>query len=137
VEEEENHLFPKILRYEACLRDKTVHPEFHQGSLQNYMATPKAQQDFRFFRDCATLAQKVRSLEAKYSDSIAMQELAGFMESLRDKLNRHYELEAKVLHITALELERNLFNMTIDGHPAMAFQRRGPMDSGIMRLDLG
>jgi iron-sulfur cluster repair protein YtfE (RIC family) len=137
IAEEENHLFPKILRYEACLRDRSVHPEFHRGSLQAYMATPKAKEDKRFYQDGSALALRLRALEAKHQGSIPAQELAELMETLRDKLTDHYELESTVLYTTARELERNLYNLTIDGHPAMAFQRRGPMDSGIMRLDEG
>lgn len=137
IEEEETRLFPKILRYEACLRDRSVHPEFHRGSLQSYMATPKAKEDRKFYQDGAALAYRMRALETKYQGSIAAKELADLMETLRDKLSDHYELESKSLFSIARDLERSLYNMTIDGHPAMAYQRRGPMDSGIMRLDEG
>ncbi len=137
IEEEESVLFPKILRYEACLRDRSVHPEFHRGSLQSYLATPKAKEDRKFYQDGDTLAHRMRTLEAKYPGSIVARELADLMETMRDKLSDHYELESNSLFSIARELERSLYNMSIDGNPAMAYQRRGPMDSGIMRLDEG
>ena len=120
VEEEESYLFPKILRYEACLRDRKVHPEFHQGSLQTYFATPRAREDRRFYQDSAAIAQRIRTLEAAYPTSVSARDLAEMMESLRDKLIDHYELESKILYSAAIELERILYNMTIDGHPNMA-----------------
>ena len=136
-EEEENHIFPKILRYEACLRDRRVHPEFHRGSLQKYMATPKAKEDRRFYEEAANLAHRMKAIEVKHKSSLVAQELTNLMEALNEKLQDHYELEFNTLFTAARELERSLYNMTIDGHPAMVFQQRGPMDSGIMRLDLG
>ena len=35
IDQEEGYLFPKVLRYEACLKDRKVHPEFHLGSIQD------------------------------------------------------------------------------------------------------
>jgi iron-sulfur cluster repair protein YtfE (RIC family) len=137
VEDEESYLFPKILRYEACLRDRRVHPEFHKGSLRNYMASPMAKQDNQFYIAGETIAQQMRALELDYPEAIAGSDLVKLMDSLNDKLHEHNELESKTLFATAIELERSLYNMSIDGHPAMASQRRGPMDSGIMRLSEG
>ncbi len=137
VEEEENHIFLKILRYEACLRDHSVHPEFHRGSLQKYMATPKAKEDRRFYEEATSLAHGMKVIETNHESSLVAKELADLMETLNVKLQDHYDLEFNTLFTSARELERSLYNMTIDGHPAMVIQQRGPMDSGIMRLDLG
>lgn len=137
IDQEESFLFPKVLRYEACLRDRNVHPEFHLGSIQTYMATQDAKEGRCFYADAALLAQRMRTHEITHSASIAGRELAELMENLRDKLNAHYELESTALYTAARDLERSLYNKSIDGDPTVAFQRRGPMDSGIMRLDEG
>jgi iron-sulfur cluster repair protein YtfE (RIC family) len=137
IDQEEGYLFPKVLRYEACLRDRNVHPEFHHGSIQTYMSTLEAQQGRRFYAECNTLAGRMRAHELAHPGSIAARELAELFERLRDKLNAHYELETHSLNTAARHLERSLYNKSIDGDPAVVFQRRGPMDSGIMRLDEG
>jgi hypothetical protein len=137
IEAEETTLFPKILRYEACLQDRFVHPEFHRGSLQTYPSSPQARADRRFFLDAETLAARTLSLQTQFPESAVVQKLAESMESLRNKLSEHAERTAHSLLATACELERSLYNMTIDGDPAIAVYSRGPMDSGIMRLNLG
>jgi hypothetical protein len=137
IDQEEGYLFPKILRYEACLRDRNVHPEFHLGSIQSYMATQDARESRRFYGHAAKLAQRMRLHEQEHPESFAARDLADLFESLRDKLNSHYELEATALYTAARDMERSLYNKTIDGDPAVAVQKRGPMDSGITRLGEG
>jgi iron-sulfur cluster repair protein YtfE (RIC family) len=137
IDQEEGYLFPKVLRYEACLKDNNVHPEFHHGSVQSYMATLEAQEGRQFYSDCNTLAGRMRAHELAHPTSIAARELAELFERLRDKLNAHFDLETNSLYTAARSLERNLYNKSIDGDPAVALHRRGPMDSGIMRLDEG
>lgn len=137
IDQEEGYLFPKVLRYEACLKDRNVHPEFHLGSVQDYMAALEAQEGLQFYAECNVLAGCMRAHERSHPGSIAAQELAELFERLRDKLNAHHELEKKSLYTAARDLERSLFNKSIDGDPAVTSRRRGPMDSGIMRLDEG
>jgi iron-sulfur cluster repair protein YtfE (RIC family) len=137
IDQEEGYLFPKVLRYEACLRDRNVHPEFHLGSIQTYMANQDAKEGRQFYANIAALARRMRAHESAYPGSISAGEMAELTESLRDKLNAHYDLESKALYTAARDLERSLYNKSIDGDPAVAFHRRGPMDSGIMRLGEG
>lgn len=135
VDEEENTLFPKILRYEACLRDSRVHPEFHRGSIQSYMAIRLDQEEKRLHRAGDALAGKIRAHSETHADSFTATELLNLLGRMREKLDDHGELEARVLFPTARDMERNLYNLSIGGDPAVAFQRRGPMDSGILRLE--
>jgi len=120
IVEEENFLFPRILRYEACLRDRNVNPEFHRGSLQSYLATPKSKDKRKFYQEAVTLAYRIRTLEARIPTSLVAKELTELMDSLSEKLTDHLELENKALFTTARDLERHLYNMTIDGQPALA-----------------
>ncbi len=137
IEAEETTLFPKILRYEACQVDRNVHPEFHRGSLQMYPSTHQAKVDRQFFKDADSLALRLKSLASQFQESAVVGQLAELMESLRIKLAEHANLTGNSLLPIACELERSLYNRTIDGDPALAVSTRGPMDSGIMRLNLG
>ena len=135
IDQEEGYLFPKVLRYEACLRDRNVHPEFHRGSIQSYMATRTAQEGRQFYKNCEDFARRLEAHAGAHPGSPAALELAETAARLSAKLNAHFELEAKTLYVAARELERSLYNKSIDGDPAVAVYRRGPMDSGIMRLE--
>jgi iron-sulfur cluster repair protein YtfE (RIC family) len=135
VDEEETFLFPKILRYEACLRDSRVHPEFHRGSIQSYMTIRLNQEEKRLFGALDALAEKIRLHAKAHTDSFTAGELIKLLDRLREKLNDHGDLESKILFPTAREMEKNLYNMSINGDPAVVYHRRGPMDSGIRRLE--
>jgi iron-sulfur cluster repair protein YtfE (RIC family) len=135
VDQEEGYLFPKVLRYEACLRDRNVHPEFHRGSIQSFMATREAQAGRRIHLTCEIFAHRLEAHAAAHPASPAASDLAGIAARLSAKLNAHFDLEAKTLYVAARELERSLYNKSIDGDPAVVVHRRGPMDSGIMRLE--
>jgi iron-sulfur cluster repair protein YtfE (RIC family) len=135
IEQEEGFLFPRVLRYEACLRDRNVHPEFHRGSIQSFMATREAQVGRQFYKTCETFAHRLVAHAAAHPASPAAEELAETASRLSAKLAAHFDLETKVLYVAARDLERSLYNMSIDGDPAVVMHRRGPMDSGIMRLE--
>jgi iron-sulfur cluster repair protein YtfE (RIC family) len=135
VDQEEGFLFPRILRYEACLRDRNVHPEFHRGSIQSFMATRDAQAGRDFYQTCYVLARRFEAHASAHPASPAAGELAGTATRLSARLRDHFDLESKILYVAARELERSLYNMSIDGDPAVVTHRRGPMDSGILRLE--
>ncbi len=135
VEEEEGYLFPKVLRYEACLRDNRVHPEFHRGSIQSYMAIRLSREEKDLYAACDSLTGRIRAHASAHADSFAASELLNLLGTLRQKLHDHGDLENRILFPSARDMERNLYNLSINGDPAVAFQRRGPMDSGILRLE--
>lgn len=135
VEQEEGFLFPKVLRYEACLRDRNVHPEFHRGSVQSYMAAREARDGRRFYLTCDALSRRIQAHADAHPDSAAAADLASLAARLNAKLAAHLDLENKILYVAARDLERSLYNRSIDGDPTVVGQRRGPMDSGIMRLE--
>jgi iron-sulfur cluster repair protein YtfE (RIC family) len=135
MEEEETFLFPKILRYEACMRDNHVHPEFHKGSVQAYMAMRLAQDSRSIRRSLEALVASIAGHAERHEGSFAAQELLEIVTRFRERLDHHRELEANALFPIARELERNLYNLSIGGDPAVAYNRRGPMDSGIRRLE--
>jgi iron-sulfur cluster repair protein YtfE (RIC family) len=135
IDQEEGYLFPKVLRYEACLRDRNVHPEFHRGSIQSFMATRDAQAGRSLSQTCEAFARRAEAHAAAHPSSPTAAALAETALRLSAKLNAHFGLESKILYVAARELERSLYNKSIDGDPAVVVHRRGPMDSGIMRLE--
>ncbi len=136
VDEEETYLFPKILRYEASLRDNRIHPEFHRGSIQSYMAIRLDQEEKRLYKACDLLSEKIRVHSETHIDSFTAGELLAMLGRMREKLNDHGDLEARILFPTAREMEKSLYNLSINGD-LVGSARRGPMDSGILRLDVG
>lgn len=135
MDDEETNLFPKILRYEACMRDNRVHPEFHKGSVQAYMAIRLSQDSRAVMRGFDGLLASIREHIALHPDSFAARELEELAVRLRARVEAHRELEANALFPSARALEKNLYNLSIGGDPAVAYHRRGPMDSGILRLE--
>lgn len=135
LDEEEGWLFPKILRYEACLRDGQVHPEFHRGSIQEYMAIRMNQEEKRLCQGSDAVAERIRLHAQAHADSYAARELIVLLDAMRRRLIAHGDLETGILFPKALEMERKLYNLSINGSPAVAYRRRGPMDSGILRLE--
>ena len=134
-EEEEIYLFPKVLRYEACLRDHRVHPEFHKGSVQSHLASRSTQDGKRALHSLSVLTGWAQEHAKAHAGSVAARDLLDLLTRFLARFQAHVKLEAEVLFPVATELERNLYNLSIDGDPAVAFHRRGPMDSGILRLE--
>lgn len=135
IDQEETILFPKVLRYEACLRDRNVHPEFHRGSVQSFMANREAREGDQLYLECETLAGRMTAHFAAHPACPAAEKLAELFLRLSEKVSAHRELETRALYSAARDLERSLYNKSIDGDPAVVMRRAGPMDSGIMRLD--
>ena len=127
-------MFPKILRYEASLRDPRVNPEFHSGSVLTYPATHASGIEDRVTRAGAELAEKARVAAREYPASFVLGKLSELLVRLEAKLCAHAILELKILLPMAKELEKNLYNLAIGGDPLVAYRRQSPLDSGVSRL---
>ncbi len=133
MEDEETRLFPRILRYEACLRDPRVHPEFQQGSLQLEIANRSGRFSAQRRETFPLMLSQARRFEAARPENPGLSLLANDIEQFDARLEVHERLEVDSLFPMALEMERTLYNLSIDGTHASP-RVRGPMDSGIMRL---
>jgi iron-sulfur cluster repair protein YtfE (RIC family) len=131
---EETQVFPRILRYEACLRDPRVHPEFQRGSLHIAIANRMSRFSVRRQRVFQDFLNRVRKAEGASPNHPGMPHLAQRLDEFRQGLSAHEELEFETLFPMALEMERTLYNLSIEGAHAPSQRVRGPMDSGIMRL---
>jgi len=129
----ESHLYPRILRYEACLQDSRIHPEFHHGSLQ--MAVAKRSRHIAGLRQNVfpRLISLAEGLEADSLDSTGLT-VAKSLESFFERLQAHENLEFDTLFPLGIEMERTLYNSSINGGQPDFHRVRGPMDSGITRL---
>ncbi len=132
---EEDFLFPKILRNEACLTDAKVHPEFHRGSLHIYLATKNSNQEFTNPAPLRSLLEKTQEHLAHDSQSFYAQNLFDSLLGFQVRLGEYRRLEQEILHVRALKTERELYNRSIRGDSRANFER-DPRDSGILRLSL-
>lgn len=133
ISEEEDILFPKVLRYEACLRDNRVHPEFHSGSIQSYMAVRLTQEEKQLAQAGDHLTDRIQQHAETHGDSSVAAGLHALLGAMRERLEDHGNLEARVLFPTAREMEKTLYNLGINGDPTVVLRRRGPKDSDTLR----
>ncbi len=134
TELEETQIFPRVLRYEACLQDPRVHPEFQKGSLQIVIANRMSRFSFRRKYFFPAFLERVGQLGQNGLDPSGTITLIQRLEEFHAELLEHELLEFDTLFPMALEMERTLYNLSIEGAPITANRVRGPMDSGIVRL---
>jgi iron-sulfur cluster repair protein YtfE (RIC family) len=115
IETEESHFFPRVLRYESCLRDPAVDPEFNGGSLRLAIA-------YRHSHAPGLHPDRLRRLEDRLSDTHAASTgnpwadmLIARLGDFRAQFEEHERLESDVLYPMALEMEMTLYNLTISG----------------------
>ena len=122
IDTEETHFFPRVLRYEACLRDASVNPEFNGGSLRVAVAYRKSHApDLN--------PDRLGKLIERLTDTHAIRDGNHWAELLVTRLNdfhaqftEHERLESDVLYPMALEMEKTLYNLSIAGISAKASQ---------------
>lgn len=134
MEDEEKILFPRILRYDACMRLPRIHPEFHQGSLLGLVANHRSRMRSRLERRMRDLGARFGTLGADDDDSPSGGDLKLRWRSFQDEWEEHEALESRILFPRAIGMERSLYNQSIQGGPMTAHQVPGPFDSGLVRL---
>ncbi len=134
MDEEETFIFPRILRCEASLKDSKVHPEFNAGSVQIFVATRSPRLVSRTLGSMGEMVDRAGRLATQLGlPSPESSDLHALMTNFLHRLRTHTRLETEVLFPMGLELERTLFNLSIDGK-VDARSVRGPFDSGVIRL---
>jgi hypothetical protein len=111
-----------------------VNPEFQRGSLQIAVANRMSRFSVRRQRLIPEFLERVRRVQDLRPDHPGLPHLALRLEELQADLLAHEEHEFETLYPMALEMERTLYNLSIEGVHAASHRVRGPMDSGIMRL---
>lgn len=134
MDEEETHIFPRIMRCEASLKDSSVHPEFNAGSVQIFVATRSARLVQRTETSLTEMVERAARVVADLGlPSPEGRNLQDLLTHFLARLRAHTHLETQRLFPAGLELERTLYNLSIGGKFATR-RTRGPLDSGVIRL---
>jgi iron-sulfur cluster repair protein YtfE (RIC family) len=115
VEEDERELFPRVLRYEASLRDPRVDPEFNGGSLRKAVAYRTAAAGHDLLEALKDLLAGLGKVGAAREGCPWLSLVGDRLTELRDRLATHEKLKAEVLYPMALEAEKTLYNLSIGG----------------------
>ena len=115
VESEEAEFFPRVLRYEACLRDPSVNPEFNGGSLKVAVAYRRSRGPVLHPDRLGRIAERLRESHAVRQGDTWGELLAARLEDFHVQFLEHERLESDVLFPMALDMEKTLYNLSISG----------------------
>ena len=104
--EEEDFLFPKILRIEACIRHPGLYPEIFKGTVGSYPLSELHAPEAGFRRMLVDVREKVRVKDPAAES--AARGIEALLETLDSRIAAHARLEIDVLLPRALGLEREL-----------------------------
>ncbi|MEO6094550.1 MAG: hypothetical protein ABIW76_02350 [Fibrobacteria bacterium] len=108
LEEEEEFLFPKILRTEASLRHPELYPEVFKGSLTMFPRAHLRIPEENFRGMLAELDRKFHGLITDLRQLPIVKRILETMEAFESKLKTHTYLEADILFPRAAEMESEL-----------------------------
>jgi regulator of cell morphogenesis and NO signaling len=108
MEEEEEFLFPKILRIEASIRHPELYPEVFKGSIG--MFSPRQiQGPEQLFRELVSdLSRRLNGLVSDAVDLVTAQEAMAALHGYEARLKAHAFLELELLFPRALAMEASL-----------------------------
>jgi regulator of cell morphogenesis and NO signaling len=112
MEEEEEFLYPKILRLEASLRYPDLYPEVYKGSVAMF---PKQQLHGpeHLIHDIVTgLSERLNGLIADAADAVAAFDALEALRGYEARLKAHIFLETEILFPRAMVLEATLLQRT-------------------------
>lgn len=115
VEQEEILLFPRVLRYDVCLRDPRINPEFNGGSLRIAVAYRKSQVDGFSPGQLGRISGRLCETHAWRDGNTWADLLVARLEDFHKQLEEHETLEADVLYPMAVDMETTLYNVSIAG----------------------
>lgn len=118
TDQEEELFFPRVLRYDACLRDPRVNPEFNGGSLRIAVAYRKSHASGLHPDLLERLGARLRETHAWRDGNAWAELLATRLEDFHAHFVEHERLESAVLYPMALEMETTLYNLSIAGFSA-------------------
>lgn len=130
LREEEQVLFPRLLRYEASLRDPRLDPLFNGGSARVFASLRLLEHEHR---DLALLRGFLEKTQPEFpgSSSCALEKrLRPLLAGLRDRLRDHAALETSVLFPMASDLEKTLYDIRIQGEFSQAIPETPPERTG-------
>ncbi|MEO6098618.1 MAG: hypothetical protein ABIW76_24275 [Fibrobacteria bacterium] len=106
--EEEDFLFPKILRDEACLLHPELGPEVHRGSVNLYLKLETHKPEAEFKRLIVSIREKLRNQHLHRPAAEIAQRAQSALDGFAESLLAHADLETNVLFPRAGRLEQEL-----------------------------
>lgn len=115
VEHEETLFFPRVLRYDACLQDPRVNPEFNGGSLRVAIAYRKSHATGLHPEHLDRIVSRLGETHAYQDGNTWAELLASRLTDFKRQFEEHERLENDVLYPLALDMEATLYNLSIAG----------------------
>ena len=113
--EEEEFLFPKILRNEACFRFPELGPEAFRGSVNLYFRSETHKPEEGFKRMIVSIREKLRNQHLARPTAELAQRAQAAMDRFSERLLAHADLETHRLFPRAGRLEQELYENTAPG----------------------
>lgn len=113
--EEEEFLFPKILRNEACYRHRELGPEIHRGSVNLYLKLETHKPEDEFKRMIVSIREKLRNQHLGRPASELAVKVQAALDAFSERLLVHADLETQVLFPRAGRLEQELYEGAAPG----------------------
>lgn len=108
MEEEEEFLFPKILRTEASLRHPELYPEVFKGSIGMFSLRQLQGPERRFHEIVALLSGRLRGLVSDALHLATAQRALAALQGYEARVKAHTYLETEILFPRALAMEAAL-----------------------------
>ncbi len=113
--DEEEFLFPKILRNEACFQYPELEPEPFRGSVNLYLKLDRHKPDEAFGRTLDSLRAKLRNRHLHRDTAELAQRVLAALDGFAHRLNAHAALESGILFPRAGRLEQELYEGSAPG----------------------
>ena len=113
--EEEEFLFPKIMRNEACFRHPEIGPEVFKGSINLYLKLETHKPEEEFKRMIISIREKLRNQHLLSPTAELAQRAQAALDGFAERLLRHAALETDVLFPRAGRLEQELYENALPG----------------------
>jgi regulator of cell morphogenesis and NO signaling len=108
MEEEEEFLFPKILRTEASLRYPELYPEVFKGSIGMFSSRQLQEPEHRFHQIVTDLSERLRGLVSDALHLATAKSALSAIQGYEARLKAHVYMECEILFPRALVMEASL-----------------------------
>lgn len=115
MDEEEEFLFPKIMRNEACFRFPELEPEVFRGSVNLYLKFERHKPDEEFKHMIVSIREKLRNQSMHRPTLELAQRAQAAMDGFAERLIAHASLESDVLFPWAGRMEEELYENSAPG----------------------
>lgn len=118
LQEEEDSLFFRVLRYDACSRHGTADPEFEGGSVRVFTVVRMLEHEHRDIGLFRRFLDKALPGFPRRDGEVLEERLRPLLSELEAALIRHAWLETEVLFPAGVALEKTIYDLRIRGKVA-------------------